>query len=101
MSAPLQQDIVQKLSQVLGWDNLVVEGVVQALMEAPSRAEADKIVEVRQLAQMEFLRILLQVIDDATFVKSAFKRGICWHVMHLPAIFLNHKDGFAGIHGKF
>jgi hypothetical protein len=56
MSASLQQEIVQKLSQVLGWDAIVVEGVVQALMEAATRAEADKIVEVGIFHQLSLVQ---------------------------------------------
>jgi hypothetical protein len=47
MSASLQQEMVQRLADVLGWDASVVEGVVEALMDAATKADADKIVEVK------------------------------------------------------
>lgn len=62
MSASLQHEMVQKLSRVLGWDTGVVEGVVEAVMGARTKAEVDSIVEVGKL--IEFVEHVVEAFSD-------------------------------------
>ena len=48
-----RQWLKQKLCSALGWDEVVVDGVVEAIVNAETAEEADNIVQVRMALAMD------------------------------------------------